>query len=355
MGSLGITQHPFIIVLLGITISVFLSRFGGSGNKGIEPLTNYIKNDLVISIPVHLSFGDEGFKFPDLAKAVQIQVDQELNYIYPGRIKIEIIDQLELPYSNETDTFLKSQYMIELIHADKDFVGMDSELCKCYVFYTLDSIHSNDLPFFVTQAIIHHLLMSEIYTFRNNEFQDHLLSGVPYSIGISLNINSNITESLVMELEDYFDALKDIYNIAHYIEVNNLNQEHSATRKFNIIVVENLTNNTTEDLPTSSNTVTVLKLADLESVVPDITKVLDDHLGLSQHPSNNVNLKIHSLYRFNTIKLLEKILDEVRLNKKVNEDFKDEVVSLANDVIAAKMDWKHLYARARSFNLELEK
>ncbi|KAG7661012.1 uncharacterized protein J8A68_005532 [[Candida] subhashii] len=114
------------------------------------------KTSFPIIIPVGIQFGNEQFNFPDLVEATQLQVTQELRYLTDKHVKVKLYDYLS-PVAE-----VKTPYTIELVLSDQTHMGMNEDGKRAYVFYTLDSIYSNDLPFLITQTILYHLLKPQI-------------------------------------------------------------------------------------------------------------------------------------------------------------------------------------------------
>ncbi|EAZ62759.1 predicted protein, partial [Scheffersomyces stipitis CBS 6054] len=110
------------------------------------------------TFPVLLQFGDEGFNFPDLVPSVQKQVNSELNELTSKNVQVRLIDNLQ----NGTTLNKKDVFTVELLHSTDNSAALDSIELKAYVYYTLKSIHSNDLPYYITQVILFHLLQPEL-------------------------------------------------------------------------------------------------------------------------------------------------------------------------------------------------
>ena len=129
-------------------------------------------------IRLHVRHGDEGFLFPDLVEAAQLQIDAELQSLGVQNFTIELVDELERSryihrYLNllrqepniEKIPLLNDVYLLLLFRSEEDFVGVDPEYMRGYLFYTLQTVHLNDLPFYLAQAVVQHIFNSEIKLF----------------------------------------------------------------------------------------------------------------------------------------------------------------------------------------------
>ncbi|CUM64571.1 uncharacterized protein PRCAT00002178001 [Priceomyces carsonii] len=128
-------------------------------------LKHFINSSLEITLPIYVRFGDYGFQFPDLVTATQIQVDTELPKVSKKNLKVKLVDNLELGQINRSQPYESTydeQYKVDLFFSTDNTVGMDSTDMTAFVFYNLDAIRSNDLPFFLTQTVIYHLLDFEL-------------------------------------------------------------------------------------------------------------------------------------------------------------------------------------------------
>ncbi|ODV80235.1 uncharacterized protein CANTADRAFT_49948, partial [Suhomyces tanzawaensis NRRL Y-17324] len=121
----------------------------------------------ISTIPIHLMFGDKGFAFPDLIPATQLQLDYHITQMYPSSpFRLQLVDNLksslQVGGTININDWGKNNYVVELVHGEENEIFLDPNLMKVTLFYTLASIHSNDLPFLVTQTIMDHLSIAEL-------------------------------------------------------------------------------------------------------------------------------------------------------------------------------------------------
>ncbi|KAK6464368.1 hypothetical protein DFJ63DRAFT_333938 [Scheffersomyces coipomensis] len=348
MASVDQKYTSYLFVLVAFIVPVLINIFNGSnGLTDLEKVAYYLENELIITIPIVLRFGDEGFNFPDLAKAVQIQLDEELNNTYT-RLKIDLIDELEYSKTAKNETPIADQYTVELIHSEEDFIGIDSEESKCYIFYTLDAVHSNDLPYYIVQGIVHHLLLPEIWTFKQNKVPKKLIqSNSSYDILIMANSQED-GEVIEKELNGYFkaDGLWDI-NIS-------LENDTSSNRsnEFKVVLQSN------SDKEDSSNKLAYLSIED-ENSLSSVKKEIIKYLGISEHPSNNFKIKLQTLYRFFAIKLLGLSIEKLTNLENTTSPHLDKVVHSVFDLAAEfetskSASWVPLFTKSKRILQQIE-
>lgn len=118
------------------------------------------------TVEVQLWFSDRGFRFPDLAEATQIQVDHEVSRLgHAQHVKIKVVDKMHDPPVEDrgweafTADMPKDKYTVALQLSGERGLFIETEAKTAWVRYAMKDIHSNDLPFFTTQAIVSHLLV----------------------------------------------------------------------------------------------------------------------------------------------------------------------------------------------------
>lgn len=149
------------ITLFVITAAVLLSRWT-EWSLSPRPFEGR-------TIDVELWFADRGFNFPDLVEAAQIQVDHRLdNMNLTSNTRVHLVDKLVVHKvkGNEDYKMLKGMspdiYSVALkLSQDMGLLIHDNEKVA-WLLYTPAAVDSNDLPYFVTQAIVDQLLRSEL-------------------------------------------------------------------------------------------------------------------------------------------------------------------------------------------------
>ncbi|AOA62899.1 Hypothetical protein PP7435_CHR2-0895 [Komagataella phaffii CBS 7435] len=115
-----------------------------------------------IEIRLSISLNPEQLKLPDLAESSQIQTNYELNRINQGLICQYKVDY----YSFSPDCY----FQMDLIISDNDAISIYENEPIIDLYHQLQSIRENDLPFFVSQAALYHLLESELESLAANHY-----------------------------------------------------------------------------------------------------------------------------------------------------------------------------------------
>lgn len=110
-----------------------------------------------VDISIGFDKQSEQFNFPDLVDATQIQIDAELPYVTNRSIAVNFLDNLRGDIPKE-----RTNYSVELVLSRDNSLAVSPDGLTAYVFYSYESIQSNDLPYLITQTILYHLLKSEV-------------------------------------------------------------------------------------------------------------------------------------------------------------------------------------------------
>lgn len=138
-----------------------------------ENVDTEIRNQVCLRVP-------DGFKFPDLAEAVQIQVDSELHKMQQDPNERLIVDWNVTLVEEHCDV----EFVIKA--GDSEGIVIDEIEQTATLFFTLESIKNNDLPFFIAQSLLYHLFDSEIQLLKARN-QQHSTSAISYSPKVHLS------------------------------------------------------------------------------------------------------------------------------------------------------------------------
>lgn len=181
--------------------------------------------DLRISNTVYLKVGD-GFRFPDLAEATQVQINHELHNMENLNVlwNVTVLMEDEIP---------KGSYVLTLELGQNEGISLDETKKEAALFYTLGSIKNNDLPFFVAQTILHHIFRTELALFTPH---DRGVNALRYSPNIHLSfklltgdgypVNWEIEQALDEHFHHLIEEFKGFVNftvdseIKYYAELN---------------------------------------------------------------------------------------------------------------------------------------
>lgn len=201
-------------------------------SKFITTLQKYPNADLKIQREVFVKVTDN-LKFPDLAEAAQIQIDHELARLNEDPNERLIVDwNVTLRLDGEPGP---DDYLLELEVGEGEGIAVDPAKRQTSLFYTLGSVKSNDLPYFVTQTVLYHIFSSEIKSFKvKNQRKD--ITAINYSPTVHLSfklltgdgntVNWEIAEALDALFEPVVDLFRDYVNftidseIKYYTELN---------------------------------------------------------------------------------------------------------------------------------------
>ncbi|RLV89285.1 hypothetical protein JA1_005225 [Spathaspora sp. JA1] len=257
-----------------------------------------------ITIQVSVQFaGDVSFQFPDLIEATQFQIDTEMCNLTNNSLKIELI--------NNFDGNNPSLYSVDLIHGNKNSLGISINSLKAYVFYTLESVHSNDLPFIIAQTVLRHLIRPEI-----DMINRPLTESITDSLDIKLKFAPN-NAGLQGEVTEFMDDIKQ-----KFVGILVLNWEID-----NSLILED-------------NAILSVKLAEQnythmisEDSITKISELLQNHLQLSQQPRHNIYLKIEASYKTRTLQVLHEIINK---NESTNTEKQKLLIKLADHLMSER-------------------
>lgn len=144
-------------------------------------LNHYIEyplSDVKFEVPVYF---DSFFSFPDLPETIRIQVDSRMNHEFYSMLdySINLIPGNNEDYVNgkypETDMF------INCILNDGNAIKVDGDKNHADLFFNLQSVDSNDFPFFMTQLLVDHCFKDEIIRYAPDSFYKNFEKKQPLS------------------------------------------------------------------------------------------------------------------------------------------------------------------------------
>ncbi|OWB70126.1 hypothetical protein B5S33_g2714 [[Candida] boidinii] len=170
-----IFKMGIISALLFIFINIFYIKAKNSYYKfkylPNEILDNYIENptnDIEIKIPIYIEAND--FQFKDLGEAVRIQLENRIrksSILVQWRPIIRIIDDIENIEGNdcpieESAGFNGSVFSMRLLLSDEVAIYIDPTRHYGELYYTRETVTSNDLPYFIAQMVYDHVFINEL-------------------------------------------------------------------------------------------------------------------------------------------------------------------------------------------------
>lgn len=278
-----------LIIICSILLFLGVVRYN-STKPQLASIKSYLKTSPVFNVPVYVNFAEPGFRFPDLIQAAQSQVDYELQRIFAGTppIHITLVDNLHKTY-NESDV---DKYQINLILSNENSVAVDSDFLAAFVFYDLATIHANDLPFYLTQSVVYHLLSPDIELLLQGfdhpfEYAQDFLVSLVTSPPLSPQLLQNVTN----QLSRFVAQLAPVANVSLWIDSPKEAPPGSISIHYNHHFGEEFADDAVSEM------VAVTKMQ------------IKTILGIPENPSNNIPLKLISLARYKSLHGLISCLD----------------------------------------------
>lgn len=322
---------------------------------------------LQITIPIYLKFADAGFKFPDLVEASQIQLDKVLE---GSRFRYELVGRLDQPKiqhdekhdgdvdddaesaGNEEDQ-LKDKYVLELEIAEENWVIVHPRLPRATLFYSLSAIHANDLPFYVTQAIVDHLVYPDLIEYNisdyNTRVEFELIQVTNSSI---LETTTHIMSQQLPRLcEEYLTSFSNNF-VDFHIHYSNTTKDkvNYGENRFYFEVVDKLEQPSKFEPLSSIYQVTIEDSLNLSSqtvlndmpLFSEIHYGLQDKLRLATQPSSNVNLRMGSILKHLVVNNLYQLVEIGIKEKKRLKDILTNVRKVLEQIDNERIDWRDL-------------
>ncbi|GMM33680.1 hypothetical protein DASC09_010050 [Saccharomycopsis crataegensis] len=206
----------------------------------ILKISNFLSEDPIrdihFEIPIFITSYDK-FKFLDLAEATQVQLDYKLGQLdlnFQG-YRFSLINN---PYIEEIGDYQYAKsirenqlYEIRLFLGESDAIYTDPFQNFAVLYHTMETINSNDLPYFITQLIINSFFSDELSFFQKGnlagtkDLETYFAMGKS-SVDSKVNVNFIIlsekkvvgVETKAHEvLESYMNTINCIYDkILHF-------------------------------------------------------------------------------------------------------------------------------------------
>lgn len=134
-------------------------------------LEHFIENpvkDLTLSVPAYFQCKD--FRFPDLKEAVNIQMTGRLK-----RRENVVLNYTMDWHEGEADRFERGLYsnsslFVKMLLSNQNAIYIDGGKSYAELYYELESIDSNDLPFFITQLMADYCFNNELSHYTEDKF-----------------------------------------------------------------------------------------------------------------------------------------------------------------------------------------
>ncbi|CAK9437446.1 uncharacterized protein LODBEIA_P18240 [Lodderomyces beijingensis] len=264
-----------VLALLVAAISPWAIFKMGNSIAGESPV---LFDNLVVRIPVTVNFEKQRFDLPDLIESTQIQIDREIKHLTSGLLQVNLVDNL----SGLGD---RGDYNLDLVLDRDNSLGVSSTSLQAAVFYSTESIYSNDLPFLMTQTILHHFLFAEIELLNRPEtasFPEKLAVQIGFGNGISNETRSQV----VGVIEEVAEQVRPFSAIELEMTTSSeLLKEEEKEEKEEKEVVINFPDKFTKRIKSEDN------------VAHKIQTALETQLKLPDRPQNNLRIRVLAAMR----------------------------------------------------------
>lgn len=376
---------------------------------------------LPVKQPIKIRFGDAGLRFPDLVKATQVQLDHRLK-LSDTPLRYPLIDELpaiitrpvrgyQVHASVNTENFLTDNFIVDELashtetestqsqetQADPDIpdyvaelaisgdttIWMDADERKATMTYTMANVHSNDVPFFLAQAVYDHLIAADLAMFAEmprRSFSDYTpklkvnfvaADDGPTENTIQSSIEAHIrgfVEVLApyVAIEPHFVAVdvtkkrvpsSMLTNSTHQLTfvyltslegfvdtIGNAQIVHLAAEEFEEYQGDHY-GTEYEALQQRKGTKTI----DITSFLESSIDAMERALGFPDVAINNIRLKMDSAMKHYALKGLSEILDA--LVDSMDANLYQQVVELVDTLLAEEQhNWRKHLARVYSLH-----
>lgn len=338
-------------------------------------LKSFVENDMIISIPIWVKHGDKGFVFPDLIKATQMQLDKKLED-YDSKFHYKLIDKLE-QNDYELDP---NRLSVELFLSNENTIIMDGERANAAVHYTLKAVHGNDLPYFITQAIVDHLVYSDLRQYEEPIFD--LIDNKSCNVTV-IQIGEDYTTYKCVHklLGRFFESFKEDFgglvamNLIHTINdsaVTDLTQKQNFTFYYSNseiheqsdLCVYEITGNITSVCEAIEND-TEINLQNysesLDSFITALFNDLNSELHLSEHPMSNLIIRITAVLKHITVRNISLAVEKLLAvpssihNTSKYKNLINRLYKLVDEVLEQEEYWMVLFNNSREILEETER
>ncbi|KAM9910209.1 hypothetical protein OXX69_004699 [Metschnikowia pulcherrima] len=281
-----------ILFTVAVALSAWL-LFSASGHEKThleqaKMLRDFVKHNFSITQEIDIEFGDRGFRFPDLVRAAQLQLDFRLSsdnvpykyvlvdklpayiespsteterlwnkevvltdegYVVPktaeNSVTVECASSSSLNITEthsskpESEVFgsksiLGSEYTVELYFQDVPKLSLDLVQLKTYMAYHLDFIHQNDLPFFLTQAVYDMLMKPDLDMLKEIHTGIRTFKDVTRHLTVNFvaaeesgTTRTEIAEAISQHMRQ-FEAIHEYVNITSHVHVLDVSKRRAA-------------------------------------------------------------------------------------------------------------------------------
>lgn len=424
----------FPLSIAALAVWIGLMFVGDTSNRqNAQTLRDYVAERFAITQDIHIRHSDLGLRFPDLVEAAQAQLDYRLRlanvpFVYrlidelPEKIKkprdenfepaevmitpaeeviaaTSVEEPITTSVSNatsnttsnttsnatfnstfETPQRVKPQYSVDLVYRNKLGIWMDYHDYKATLSYSLEAIHQNDLPFYLTQAIYDNLMMLELEFYRKSGRFENYSSTLQVNF-IAVEELGTTPEELKTQIDNHIDGLVRLILPFVQITVNFLKFDITKQR----IPSAYLTNSTR-----MTNIYYLTSLAGIANQIQGVSlfhvhkEVVGEFVGedkfgtaYSKHQqrlasigynsteflgesadavmravklpkvsTENVNLQVDSAMKLNTISGIIAVLDQLLASEQFDSQKFDNVTRLVDSILdETSHDWSdHLKA-----------
>ncbi|KAG5418429.1 hypothetical protein I9W82_003957 [Candida metapsilosis] len=270
----------------------------------LTKLRHYFDCEFKVTIPIRLRFNNEQFILPDLIEAAQIQIDEELRYLGVRHLDLVIVDELQSGNVSEG-------YMMDLILHHENSLGISSDSLQVAIFYTLESIHANDLPFFLAQTVLYHFLNGEVELFKRSECED-FMEHLRFEIGFGNAVNKATEMEVLRSIERLFN---DVFLIT----------------RLQWVIKDDLVTGGDDDIVINFPGERSKTIKSDKSSAFKIRAVLEEQLRLPSRPGNNLQVRLFASYRKKALTNLNRIFNEL-YERGANDKIISQVAQLITEM-----------------------
>ncbi|QPG76585.1 hypothetical protein FOA43_003976 [Brettanomyces nanus] len=124
--------------------------------------------DVSIKVPSH--YECPNFRFPDIVKAIEIQLEGRLRTKEQVTLRFGLEFQQGAQEEFDEDLYNNNSLFVRMLLSDQDAIYVDGARNYAELYYTLQSVESNDLPFFATQLLTEYCFREELIHYSEDSF-----------------------------------------------------------------------------------------------------------------------------------------------------------------------------------------
>lgn len=411
--------YPLVVAAIAVWIAI--ASLGDSDRKHAQDLRDYVATNFAVTQNIHVRVADLGLRFPDLVNATQAQLDHRLRthqipFRYelvdelPTKIKktrnplwepaeiVLTVDSTEYILQDETQTMTESsptesaengsdaqdihveeeivseqspsrtppQYVVELAYTDKLGIWVDLYEQKATLTYSLESVFTNDLPFYLTQAIYDNLLSAELEQLAAVNYGQfdhyHPRLNVNFVAAEELGATPQELQSEIDGHMKYLASQIDPYVQLSYefltvdITKQKIPREYLAnsTSTLNFVYLTSLAGiiNNVQGIELYHISENLIELDENDqqnglasghnstAFMEEYAEVIKDAVSLPKSDTGNLNLLVESSMKHSAISGIVAVLDALLQAEKFDRAKFGEVVELVDNILSEKEhDW----------------